>query len=285
LDKNTQMKTDLLGVTEELVIIAGRGAYPLSLAESARKQGVRRIFAAAFRGETERAIEKMSDETRWFDFGQLGAVLEAVKQSGIRHAVMAGQITPVSLFRLRPDAKGLALLAKLARRNARTIFGAVCDEFALIGVQLLPAWRFMEHSLPQAGQLGRRAPTGQEAKDMELGMNVAKATSSFEIGQTVVVKEGTILAVEAFEGTDEAILRAGKLGGSGAVVVKAARDDHDMRYDIPVVGLKTMKVLERINAAVLAVEAGRTIMLEMDKLVAEADRQNLALVAVADGMR
>ena len=274
------MNTDFSVIPDELVIIAGRGTYPLSLAESARRQGVRRIFAVAFKGETERSIERLADETRWFSFGQLGAVLEAARRSNIRHAVMAGQITPASLFHLRPDAKGLALLAKLAHRNAKTIFGAVCDEFAAIGVQLLPAWRFMENSLPQAGLLGKRAPTERETRDIELGMSVAKAASSFEIGQTVVVKEGTILAVEAFEGTDEAILRAGKLGGPGAVVVKAAREGHDMRYDIPVVGLKTMKVLKKINAAVLAVEAGRTIMLEPDKIVAEADKQGLALVAV-----
>jgi hypothetical protein len=274
------MKTDSRVIPEELAIIAGRGIYPLTLAKSARRQGVRKIFAAAFKKETERGIEKLADETQWFNFGQLGAVLEAIKASGIKHAVMAGQITPVSLFRLRPDAKALEILTQLSKRNARTIFGAVCAEFSAIGVQLLPAWRFMENSLPPAGQLSRRAPTEREQKDIELGMRVAKAVSSLEIGQTVVVKEGTILAVEAFEGTDEAILRAGRLGGPGAVVVKTARSDHDMRYDIPVVGLKTMKILRKINASALAVEAGRTIMLELDKIIAEADNMDLALVAV-----
>lgn len=277
------MKTDALGIPNELVIIAGRGIYPLNLVESARRQGVRKIFAAAFRKETEPAIEKLADETHWFAFGQLGAVLEAVRASGIKHAVMAGQISPVSLFRLRPDAKALKILARLNKRNARTIFGAVCDEFAAIGVQLLPAWRFMENSLPKAGQLGRRAPTARETMDIELGMRVARTVSGLEIGQTVVVKDGTILAVEAFEGTDEAILRAGRLGGAGAIVVKTARSDHDMRYDIPVIGLKTMKVLKKISASVLAVEAGRTIMLEPEKIIAEADRQNLAVVAVEAG--
>lgn len=267
-------------VPDELVIIAGRGRYPLTLAESARQQGVRRIFTAAFKKETEREIEKLSDETQWFSFGQLGAVLEAVRASGIKQAVMAGQITPVSLFRLRPDAKALKILAQLNLRNARTIFGAVCAEFAAIGVQLLPAWRFMENSLPPAGQLGRRPPTEREQKDIELGLRVAKTVSGLEIGQTVVVKEGTILAVEAFEGTDEAILRAGRLGGPGAVVVKTARSGHDLRYDIPVVGLKTMKILKKIRASALAVEAERTIMLELDKIIAEADQQQLALVAV-----
>ncbi len=274
------MNTNAFFVPEELVIIAGRGIYPLALAESARRQGVHRIFAAAFKKETEREIEKLADETEWFSFGQLGAVLEAIKASGIKQAVMAGQITPVSLFRLRPDAKALKILAQLSKRNAQTIFGAVCAEFSAIGVQLLPAWRFMENSLPKAGQLSRRVPTEREQKDIELGMRVAKTVSSLEIGQTVVVKEGTILAVEAFEGTDEAIGRAGRLGGPGAVVIKTARSDHDMRYDIPVVGLKTIKVLKKINASVLAVEAGRTIMLEQDKIITEADRMGLALVAV-----
>ncbi|MDD5482919.1 MAG: UDP-2,3-diacylglucosamine diphosphatase LpxI [Kiritimatiellae bacterium] len=274
------MKADLLDIPDELAVIAGRGAYPLMLAESARRQGVRKIFAAAFKNETERAIEKLADETLWFKFGQLGAVLEAVKASGVKHAVMAGQITPLSLFRLRPDAKALALLAGMRQRNARTIFGAVCAEFSAIGVQLLPAWQFMENSLPKAGQLSLRPPTEREQKDIELGMRAAKAVSALEIGQTVVVKEGVILAVEAFEGTDQTILRAGDLGGTGAVVVKTARNDHDMRYDIPVVGLKTMKILKKIKAAALAVEAGRTIMLEPDKIIAEADRMGLALVAV-----
>ena len=274
------METSSPVIPESLAIIAGRGIYPLTLAESARRQGVRRIFAAAFRKETERGIEKLADETQWFSFGQLGAVLEAIKASGIKHAVMAGQITPVSLFRLRPDAKALSLLAKLGARNARTIFGAVCAEFSTIGVQLLPAWRFMENSLPKAGQLSRRAPTAREQKDIELGMRVAGAVSGLEIGQTVVVKEGVILAVEAFEGTDAAILRAGELGGPGAVVVKTARSDHDMRYDIPVVGMKTMKILKKINASVLAVAAGRTIMLEPDEIIAAADKMNLALVAM-----
>lgn len=278
------MQVDFSKVPAELIIIAGRGAYPLTLAESARKQGVGRILALAFRNETEPSIAEFADEVQWFKFGQLGAVLEAIRQSGIKHAVMAGQITPLSLFRLRPDGRALALLAKMGQRNARTIFGAVCDELAKVGAELLPAWRFMENSLPQAGQLGKRAPTEREAKDIELGFRAAKTVSALEIGQTVIVKEGAIIAVEAFEGTDETILRAGKLAGPGAVVVKAAREDHDMRYDIPVVGLKTIKLLKKIRAGALAVEAGRTIMLEPEKIIAAADRIDLALVAV-DGKK
>lgn len=274
------MNETALILPEKLVIIAGLGSYPLTLAASARKQGVKHICVFAFKGETDRGIEKLADETRWFGFGQLGAVLDALRACGIKHAVMAGQITPASLFHLRPDAKALALLARMRQRNARTIFGAVCAEFAGIGVELLPAWRFMENAVPKAGRLGRRDPTEREQADIELGMRVAKAVSGLEIGQTVVVKEGTILAVEAFEGTDQAILRAGGLGGPGAVVIKTARSGHDMRYDIPVVGMKTMKVLKKIKASALAVEAGCTIMLEREKIIAEADKQNLALVAV-----
>ena len=268
---------------EKLGIIAGRGAYPLLLAEGARKQGVRQVVAVAFRGETDPAIAKAADHVVWLHVGQLEAMLEAFRKHGIAQAVMAGQIAPANLFHVRLDARALAILARLKNRNAKTIFGAIGDELKSIGVELLPAYRFMEDTMPAPGLLSRRAPTDRERLDIELGLQAAKATSALEIGQTVVVKEGVILAVEAFEGTDETMLRAGKLGGEGAVVVKVARQGHDMRYDIPVVGLRTLEVLKKIKAAVLAVEARRTILLEKEKVVETADRQGLALIAVEPG--
>jgi DUF1009 family protein len=265
---------------ETLGLIAGRGVYPLLLAESAKKQGVRRLVAVAFRGETERALERLADEVHWLNVGQLTALLETFRDSGVTQAVMAGQITPTHLYRVRPDARALALLARLKIRNAETIFSAVADELKTVGVELLPASLFMESAMPPAGRLGRRAPTPEEEGDIRLGCRAAKATSGLDIGQTVVVKQGTILAVEAFEGTDETILRAGRLGGKGAVVVKAAKRGHDMRFDIPVLGLQTLKVLRKIGAAVLAVEAGRTILLERERMITEADRLGLAFLAV-----
>ncbi|MBU4212494.1 MAG: UDP-2,3-diacylglucosamine diphosphatase LpxI [Kiritimatiellae bacterium] len=267
-------------IPEKLGIIAGRGAYPRLLAEGARKQGVRQVVAVAFRGETDPGIEKAADQVVWLHVGQLEAMLEAFHKHGISQAVMAGQIAPSNLFHVRLDARALAILARLKDRNARTIFGAIGDELKSIGVELLPAYRFMEDTMPAPGLLSRRAPTERERQDIELGLQAAKATSALEIGQTVVVKEGVILAVEAFEGTDETMLRAGKLGGAGAVVVKVARQGHDMRYDIPVVGLHTLAVLKKIKATVLVIEAHKTILLEREQIIEEADKQNLAFIAV-----
>lgn len=268
-------------VPEQIGLIAGRGTYPLTLARSARDQGVRRVFAIAFRGETDRSIARLADEVRWIYVGQLQAMLDALQASGVHDAVMAGQIRPTNLFRVRPDRRMLELLGRLKERNADTIFGALGDELAAIGIRLLPASSFMESAMPASGILSGRAPDEREQRDIELGRAVAKATSALNIGQTVVIKEGTVLAVEAFEGTDETLKRAGRLGGPGAVVVKVARRGHDMRFDIPVVGLRTLKTLKRIRASALAVEAGRTILLDRDEVLELANRMGLAIVVVA----
>lgn len=267
--------------TTSLGLIAGKGVYPLELARAARAQGISRLFVVAFKGETERAIERLADEVRWLHVGQLAALLEAFKASGVSRAVMVGQITPTLLFRVRPDRAMLNLLGRLKERNAETIFGAVGEELRAIGVELAPASLYMEAAMPKPGLIGTRPPTAEEQADIELGLRVAKATSGLDIGQTVVLKRGTILAVEAFEGTDAAIRRAGELGGPGAVVVKVAKRGHDMRFDIPVVGMHTFKVLKRAGVSALAVEAGRTILLERARLVAEADRLRIAFLAVS----
>jgi DUF1009 family protein len=267
-------------VPSRLGIIAGRGAYPLLLAESARKQGVRHLFAVAFRGETERAIGRKVDEVAWIHLGQFGRMMDALARSGVRQCVMAGQIKPTHLFRVRLDARMLALLRRLKTRNAETIFGAVGEELAAQGIELLPASTFMEAHMPAAGELSRRPFSDEEQQDVRLGLTVALTTSGLDIGQTVVVKRGTILAVEAFEGTDETILRAGRMGGAGAVVIKLAKKGHDMRFDIPVIGMHTMKVLRKAKVSALAVEANRCILLERERIVEEADRLGLAVAAV-----
>ena len=266
---------------DSLSLIAGKGAYPRVLVQSARLQGVRRVCAVAFRGETDPAIDRLADEVRWVHLGQLGALLDALKAFGIPRAVMAGQITPTHLFRIRMDGAMLKLLGRLKQRNAETIFGAVGDELRAIGVELQPASLFMESTMPAPGLIGARPPSSEEEEDIRLGLHVAKTTSGLDIGQTVVLKRGTILAVEAFEGTDAAILRAGELGGEGAVVVKVAKRGHDMRFDIPVIGEHTFKTLKKVKASALAVEAGRTILLDREALVAEANRQGLCFTAVS----
>lgn len=264
---------------DELVLIAGTGDYPLLLARSARDRGVRRIVAIAFRRETSREIERWADEVRWIHMGQFGAFLDALAGCGIRNAVMAGQITPSNLFSIRLDRVALSLLASLKERNAHSIFGAISDKIRALGIELLPAYLFMESAMPSPGLIGQRPPSDAESADIELGRRVAKTTSGIEIGQTVAVKGGTILAVEAFEGTDETIRRAASLGGRGIVVVKVAKQGHDMRFDIPVIGDRTLKLLRKIRASVLAVEAHRTILLEREKLARMADEAGLCFVA------
>jgi DUF1009 family protein len=265
---------------ERLALIAGNGAYPQLLAESARKQGVKHIFAVAFRKETHPALEQCVDEIRWIRLGQLENMIEALKESKATHAVMAGQITPTHLFTVRLDARMVALLRGLKVKNAETIFSAVGDELRKAGIELLPASAFMESHMAEEGVLSQRKPSEQEENDIELGIRLAKTTSGLDIGQTVVVKQGTILAIEAFEGTNEAIARAARLGGAGFVVVKVAKIGHDMRFDIPVIGLHTMRLLKKMRAAVLAIEAGRAILLERDKVIKAADAIGLCLVAV-----
>lgn len=267
-------------VPDSIGIIAGKGVYPRLLAESARAQGVERVVAVAFKKETEPTIETFVDEVEWVYLGQLEALLDAFRRMGVKHAVMAGVITPTNLFRVRMDSKMMEVLKRLPAKNAHTIFGAVGDELAAIGVQLLPASSFMQSHMPEAGTLTEREPTEEEKADIVLGMEVAETTSGLDIGQTVVVKQGTILAVEAFEGTDEAVRRAAKLGGKGIVITKVAKQGHDMRFDIPAVGMQTMKLLRRVKAGALAVQAGRAILLEREKVVEEANRIGLAMVAV-----
>ena len=275
----TMSELSSIPMPDTLGVIAGLGSYPWQLARSAHAQGVKRVVAFAFKGETERVIAKHADDVVWMHLGSLQALLDAVQAKGVTKLVMAGQIKPTRLFNLRLDAKALAVLRTLKVRNAHTIFGAIGDELRAIGAELLPAYCFMETEMPAAGTLGRRAPDERELADIRLGAKVAKITSGLEIGQTVVVKEGTVLAVEGFEGTDETILRAGRLGGPGAVVVKVAKLGHDMRFDIPIVGLRTFKMLKKAKISCLAVEAKRTILLEREKLAAEADRLGIAFAA------
>jgi DUF1009 family protein len=271
-----------MSVISSLGLISGRGVYPRLLAEAAKKQGVTDLFAVAFRGETDRVIQRVADRVAWIHMGQYGKMLDAFEGSGVKHAVMAGQITPTNLFRVRPDARLFALLQRLKVRNAETIFSAVADDLRAIGIEVLPASTFMEEHMPAPGVLTRRGPSDDEQRDIALGLKVAKATSGLDIGQTVVVKQGTILALEAFEGTNDAIRRAAELGGAGIVIVKVAKQGHDMRFDIPVVGEHTLKLLRKVKAAVLAVEAHRTILLDRPRVVQMADAIGLCLVALGE---
>jgi DUF1009 family protein len=261
-----------------LGIIAGNGVYPRQLADAARKAGVRKIIAAAFSDETDPALTQHVDVIEWVRVGQLSRLLKFFREQKVHHAIMAGQIAPKNLFDLRPDWKALLVLAKLKRRNAESIFTAIADELAKLDVDLLPATSFLEDCLAQAGLVVGPKLTRREDEDVALGWKIAKEIARLDIGQTVIVKNGAVLAVEAFEGTNDAIKRGGALARKSAVMIKVAKPNQDMRFDVPVIGVETIKVAAEAKLRVIAVEAGKTLLLERPAIVDLARRAKISVV-------
>ena len=268
-----------MNAPQVLGIIAGNGVYPRQLADAARKAGVRKIIAAAFSDETDPALTQHVDLIEWMRVGQLSRLLKFFREQEIHHAVMAGQIAPRNLFDLRPDWKALLVLAKLKQRNAESIFTAIADELAKIDVDLLPATTFLEDSLAPAGLIAGPKLTRREKEDVAYGWKIAREIACLDIGQTVIVKSGTILAVEAFEGTNDAIKRGGALARKSAVMIKVAKPNQDMRFDVPVIGVETIRVAAEVKLRVIAVEAHKTLLLERDTIVDLAEREKISIVA------
>jgi DUF1009 family protein len=264
-----------------LGIIAGNGVYPRLLADAARKAGVKKIIAAAFTSETDPALEQHVDVLEWMRVGQLNRLLKFFRVQDIHHAIMAGQIAPKNLFGLRPDWKALMLLGKLKRRNAESIFAAIAHELANVDVDLLPATTFLEDSLAPSGLIAGPKLSPQEEADVDLGWKTAKEIARLDIGQTIIVKNGTVVAVEALEGTNDAIRRGGALARSGAVMVKVAKPSQDMRFDVPVIGLETIRIAVEARLRVIAVEVGKTLLLERDAIVDLANRSKISIVGRA----
>jgi len=264
---------------DPLGIIAGNGVYPRLLADAARRAGVKRIVAAAFTDETDQRLAEKVDEIRWMRVGHLGKLIAGFRETGVAHAIMAGQIAPKNLFDLRPDWKTLLLLARLKRRNAESIFAAIGDELARAGITLLPATSFLDDCLAPAGLVAGRKLSHREEDDVAFGFQIAREISRLDIGQTVIVKNGTVLAVEGFEGTNEAIKRGGALGGKNAIMVKVAKPSQDMRFDVPVIGVATIAVAAEAHLRAIEIESGKTLLLEKDAVVEAAERGNISIVA------
>jgi DUF1009 family protein len=264
---------------DTLGIIAGNGVYPRLLAHAARRAGVKRIIAAAFTDETDERLAGMVDGIEWMRVGQLGKMIACFRNAGVANAIMAGQIAPKNLFDLRPDWKMLLLLAKLKRRNAESIFAAIGDELSRAGVSLLSATSFLEDSLAPNGLIAGRKLSHRQEEDVAFGFEIAREVSRLDIGQTVIVKNGTVLAVEGFEGTNEAIKRGGALAHKDAVMVKVAKPTQDMRFDVPVIGVATVEVAAEAHVRVIAVEAGRTLLLEKEAVIERANGANISIVA------
>jgi DUF1009 family protein len=264
---------------EVLGIIAGNGAYPRLLADSARKAGVKKLVAAAFSGETDPALGQHVDKIEWLRVGQLSRLLNFFREQQTHHAIMAGQIAAKNLFELRPDWKALLLLAKLKQRNAETIFAAIADELAKVEVDLLPATSFLESYLAPIGLIAGPKLSRREEADVDFGWKIVKEIARLDIGQTVIVRNGTVLAVEGFDGTNETIRRGGELVRKGAVMIKVAKPNQDMRFDVPVIGLETVRVASEARLRVIALEAGHTLLLEREALVEAASSSNISVLA------
>ena len=249
---------------QTLGIIAGNRSLPLELARNARAMGVSRLVAVAVEGETDPALADLVDTITWLRVGQVSKMISAFTDHGVRQCVMVGQVAPKNLFDLRPDFRAMAILFRLKEKNAHTIFGAIADELKKDGVELIEATPWLKPLMPGPGfVLGPKLSEAQR-EEVAFGLRIAKEVSRLEIGQTVVVKNGAVLAVEGFEGTDRCLERGGGLAGKdgGAVAVKVAKPNHDMRFDIPCIGAQTIQVCLDARISVLAVEPGKTLLLE-----------------------
>ena len=263
---------------KKLIVVAGGGIYPRMVVEGAKRAGVEKVDVLAVRGSTGRATRKAADEIVEIGIGEIAAGIRKIAERSYDGAILAGQVNPLSLFRSRFDGLTRAWLAELPVKTAHTVFGKLVEKFEEAGVKILPASLYMDGCVPGEGALTKRLPTAEESEDLRHAVDVAGDMGIHDVGQTVMVKSGMVLAVEAFEGTNAAIRRGGKLGGKGSVVFKAARRGHDMRFDIPVVGLKTLKVMKRAGVTALGFQAGRLIRLEREQVIRFADDNSIAIV-------
>ena len=263
-----------------LGLIAGNGRFPFLVAAGARRAG-RRVVVVAIREEAFPELEAQVDELHWVGLGQLGKCIDTLRKAGVTEAVMAGQVQHKRIFsNIIPDLKLLAVLAKVAIKNTDSLIGAVAEVLEGEGIRLLPSTSFIEDQLAETGPMTRRKPSRSEAEDIAYGVRIASALTKLDLGQTVVVKGGAAVALEAMEGTDETIQRAGRIAGKGIVVVKLAKPNQDMRFDVPVVGLKTLDTLRDAGAVVLAVEARKTLLFDKVELLAEADRRGISIAGI-----
>ena len=263
-------------------MISGNGIYPPTFARAARRVGVAHLVAAGFHDETDvPVITELVDELELFRVGQLGKMIKFFKRAKVEKAVMVGQIAPKNLFDLRPDMRTLMLLGKLKQRNAETIFNAIGEELAKDGIELLPATTFLEDLLAIEGHVCGPEPDKKLEQEIEFGFGIAKEVSRLDIGQTVVVRRGTVLAVEAFEGTNEAIKRGGAMGKGRAVVVKVSKPNQDFRFDVPVIGPATIDVAAEAGVIAIVVEAGKTLLLGKEEIFEKCAQHGVTVVGHA----
>ena len=261
-------------------LIAGNGQFPLLFAEAAQAAGVE-VIAVAHEGETPPELADCVPDVTWVHVGELGKIIATFQAAGVTEAVMAGGIYKVgALTNIQPDARGMAFIGKLPNLNDDVILRGVARELEDEGITIVESTRFLPSLVPAAGTLTRTEPDAAQWKDIRLGVAAAKAIGRWDIGQSVVVKRGTVIAVEGAEGTNATIRRTGELAGSGGVVVKVSKPHQDLRFDVPAVGPDTVTVMHEAGAQVLAVEADKTLLIERPAFIEQANRYDLAVVAV-----
>jgi DUF1009 family protein len=269
--------------TDHIGIIAGGGQFPRLFIEAAQKAG-RRVVVVAHKGETDVAAVEDADAVRWVKLGQLGKVISFFKQQGVGETVFLGTITKTKIFwDILPDFKGMSLWNKIDLKQDDTILRAIAETLESEGIKVSESTLYLRHLLFPAGVLTKKKPTKKQRRDIEFGWRNARAIGELDIGQCVVVRDCVVLAVEAIEGTDAAILRGGTLAREGAVVVKVRKPGQDFRFDLPATGLTTIRSLQSVKGAVLAVEAGQSLLFDRELMVEEANKAGIVVVGVSEG--
>ncbi len=264
-----------------LGLIAGNGRFPILFVEAARTQGID-IVAVAHQGETLETLNDLVSDLSWIRVGELGRIIDIFKAAGVTQAVMAGGIHKAgALANIKPDARGLAFLSRLPSLKDDVILRSIAQELESEGIRVVESTRLLSDLVPQPGVLTEIAPDAKQWQDIQLGVEVAKEIGRWDIGQSVVVKRGTVFAVEGLEGTNATIRRGGELGGPGLVIVKVSKPHQDLRFDVPTVGPETIQEMRAVEARVLAVEAETTLIVDKPSVIRQADATGLCVVAVA----
>lgn len=265
---------------DKIGLIAGNGTFPIAFAKAAKKKGLA-VIAVAHEGETTPDLAQWVDTIFWIKVGQLGKLIKIFKEQGVRNVLMAGGIKKTRLFdNTMPDLRGAALLARVIQKKDDSILRAVAEDLESEGITVRESTLYLDSIIATEGVLTKKKPSKDQKRDIDFGWQMAKEVGKLDIGQTVVVKDQAILAVEAIEGTDEAIRRGGRLCREGAVVVKTCKPHQDLRFDLPTAGTETIRTMKEVKAACLAVEAGKTIIIDRDAMVAEADRAGIAIIGL-----
>jgi hypothetical protein len=266
---------------EKIGLIAGNRKFPLIFAEAARKKGCS-IVAIAIKGDTSSCLKRLVDKTYWLSLSQFSRMFEIFKNEGVTKIVMAGQISPHRLFskELEKDEVLRQMLASIKDKKADTIFGAIADKLKEEGLELIDSTTYLADYLPKKGALTKRSPSFEEWEDIYFGLELAKAIGYLDIGQTVAVKHKAVVAVEALEGTDNLIKRAGRITRGGFTIVKVSKPKQDKRFDIPVVGFNTLKTIAGARGKCLAIEADKTLFIDKEKSLAFAEKKGIAVVSV-----